>query len=480
MQSPLQQNKAPGTEGETDSEACLYSLPIPICRLLPDGTLTFYNQAFNNHFNEDSQNLAEGNFLILFPDEPRRIFENTFPSLSVANPIVSTLVTYITRDQITHWERWTLQGIFDRADQLVKIQALGYDLNIRELSVSAATQFAQQLSSLNAASQILLSKLDIEASLGQILDAAINAIPGGGKGALYLVTSSPGDIDIQNILDSILNDQRIRPFAYPGDSGYITRILRNRAPLRIDDLQPGDIITNTQDTQPVENLPHETSNSAIVAPLILGLQVLGAISLESTQKSAFTNADLHLLQNFASFATLAIHIFQLNTNLKQMEATDPLTKTYNRRGFQPLAEREIQRALRFDRPLSVVLVDIDNFKQANEEHGFVAGDKILQAVSEQISNNVRKIDVIGRYGGDEFILFLPETDLFGAAAVAERVRACIMSTPVLHENIQMQVTVSISVVKFIAKHENLDTLFKRAEEALGIAKKSGRNRIEIR
>ena len=480
MQSPPQPSEFQGYETKAIRETDFDSLPVPICHFLPDGTISFSNQAFSNHFKEELLNLAGGNFLKLFPHEPRSMFENALPNLSVANPTVSTLVTYITRDQVTHWERWTLQGIFDHADQLVKVQAVGYDLDIRGLSVSSASQFSKQLNSLNAASQILLSKLDLESSLGQILDAAIHAIPGGETGAIYLATSSTGEIDIQEIFDSIHNDPRIRSFAYPGDSGYITRIFRNRVPLRIDVLQSVDIPPNNQDTTPSRNLHPEAANSAIAAPLILNLQVLGAISLESTQKSAFTNADLHLLEIFASFAALAIHNHQLKTNLERMEAIDPLTKTYNRRGFQPMAEREIQRALRFDRPLSVMLIDIDHFKQINDEHGFVAGDKILQTVSEQISNNVRKIDVIGRYGGDEFILLLPETDLFGAMAVAERVRARITNTPVLHENTQIQITICLGVVKFISKHETLDALFKRAEDALKKAKTCGTNRIEIR
>jgi diguanylate cyclase (GGDEF)-like protein len=480
MSSLSQGNRERGNEDETRSHADLENLPIPICHLLADGTLSFANQAFCAHFNDEAQNLLGSNFLDLFQQEPRSALESIFISLTPANPFLSSLVSYKTSDQKTHWERWTLQGTFDPEGQLAKIEALGYDLDVRGLSVSTASQYAQQLSALQIATQLLLSNLDLESLLGQILDATVSAIPGAVRSVLYLVTSSTGNLEIQNVLDCLKADPRIRRFNYPGDSGYITRILRNRVPLRIDALQTAQTPSEGQEIEPARDLLNEPSASAIAAPLILGVQLLGAISIESTQESAFTNADLHLLQNFAVLTTLAINNSQLQAELQRMEILDPLTKIYNRRGIYDLGEREFQRALRFDRPLSVMLVDIDDFKQVNAKHGLKAGDKILQFVGEQIQNNVRKVDIIGRYGDDEFILLLPETDLFGASAVADRVRSHITQTPVQYEGTQFQITVCLGIVKLIAKQENMDNLIRRAEEALQLAKKSGKNRVEIR
>jgi diguanylate cyclase (GGDEF)-like protein len=217
----------------------------------------------------------------------------------------------------------------------------------------------------------------------------------------------------------------------------------------------------------------------LVAPLILGDEVLGALSLESPNRTAFNQSDLDLISSFAATVTAAIRNAQLHTEVQRQAITDPLTELYNRRGFFEIGEHEIERAHRFSRPLVAMMVDVDHFKLINDEFGHAIGDKVLQQISTRIHTNVRKVDIVGRYGGDEFAILLPELDIFTAVNVAERLRNKVEEMPFQVGNQTVNSTISIGVAKIMPDMPNLDALLVRADHALYLAKNAGRNRVEV-
>jgi len=166
---------------------------------------------------------------------------------------------------------------------------------------------------------------------------------------------------------------------------------------------------------------------------------------------------------------------RLEEKLQQQASTDELTGITNRHRFLELAEAEIKRALRLDYPLALALIDIDYFKHINDAHGHMAGDQALLAFTKTCLDNIREIDVFARFGGDEFVLLLPETSLDQAYVVMQRVRLSLASDPVDLFGKPVSMTISVGIASLVDKEETLDTLLERADLALYRAKQAGRN-----
>lgn len=168
---------------------------------------------------------------------------------------------------------------------------------------------------------------------------------------------------------------------------------------------------------------------------------------------------------------------QLEEKLRTMAITDPLTGCFNRRHLAVLAERELSRCQRHDRPLILVLLDIDHFKAVNDRYGHPQGDLVLLALVRQLRREIRGHDLLVRYGGEEFVLLLPETDRRSGILWAEKVRQEVerMQIPLGDEMVQM--TISLGVADLRAD-DTLEHLLSRADHALYAAKQGGRNRVE--
>jgi diguanylate cyclase (GGDEF)-like protein len=163
--------------------------------------------------------------------------------------------------------------------------------------------------------------------------------------------------------------------------------------------------------------------------------------------------------------------------LETQAHTDMLTGLANRRHFFEVADAEVSRARRYDTPLSVLMLDIDHFKEVNDTHGHRAGDRVLQQVASTCLEVLRTVDVVGRVGGEEFAVLLPETGREGAIDVAERLREAVARAQVEREQgVPLRVTISIGV-SARAGNVNLDTLMSQADAALYDAKHAGRNRV---
>lgn len=165
--------------------------------------------------------------------------------------------------------------------------------------------------------------------------------------------------------------------------------------------------------------------------------------------------------------------------LLRLAATDPLTGVYNRREFTQIAEREALRANRYNHALSLLMIDIDHFKRLNETFGHSAGDKVLQRVTTLCTNTLRNVDVFGRWGGEEFVALLPETDVEGAAIIGERLRKLIAESVLTVNEVKINFTVSIGIVQYRDGESQLDGPLSRADSAVYDAKKAGRNKISV-
>ena len=165
--------------------------------------------------------------------------------------------------------------------------------------------------------------------------------------------------------------------------------------------------------------------------------------------------------------------------LEKLAHIDDLTGTFNRRSFFEKANFEINRAMRHKHPLSVVMIDIDHFKVVNDRYGHPTGDQVLVKLSELCSKNIRDCDVFARFGGEEFALLMPETNMETAFEVSERLRLKIENSTIQVDKQRIQVTISLGISEFDGEADTLDKFLRRADQALYQAKQLGRNKTVV-
>lgn len=156
---------------------------------------------------------------------------------------------------------------------------------------------------------------------------------------------------------------------------------------------------------------------------------------------------------------------------------DGLTGIYNRRFFEQSLAKEYSRAQRYGHIFSLILLDLDHFKNVNDVHGHLAGDEVLRETVHRLGKCLRDADILARYGGEEFAVILPETAQHGAMVVAERLRAAVAATPIIFNNQPLAITISLGITELRADIRRYEDLIKEADLALYASKKSGRNRV---
>ena len=219
------------------------------------------------------------------------------------------------------------------------------------------------------------------------------------------------------------------------------------------------------------------AKSQLGSPILVKGKVVGFLVLLSTVPGFFTEEHVWRLRAFADHAAVAIEKSNLSEQINEMETVDSLTGIANRRHFLNLTEQEMTRAIRYGRPLSALMLDIDNFKQVNDTFGHNIGDEVLAEIAQRCRQQLRSVDLFGRYGGEEFSFLLPETDSSSAMIVADRLQKVISKTPFTARNEAFKVTVSIGVTGFKPNIPSARALLDQADQALYRAKQSGRNKI---
>ena len=210
-----------------------------------------------------------------------------------------------------------------------------------------------------------------------------------------------------------------------------------------------------------------------------GERVVGVLVIGSANPREFTTAEMERLQVIGNQSSLALQNALLHEELERLSVTDRLTELYNHGYFMQHLEEEIGRAQRFGHVLSLIMLDIDDFKSFNDTYGHPHGDRVLQAVSLTITGMLREIDIAARYGGEEFVIVLPETDLEGALSVAERIRAGVERLSFEGFGIVDDVhkTISVGVATYPKHARTGAALIVAADQAMYDAKRGGKNAV---
>src|SRR3984893_344545 len=217
------------------------------------------------------------------------------------------------------------------------------------------------------------------------------------------------------------------------------------------------------------------SASRMRIPLVSFGQTLGILALDSSQPDAFRDGDLQSLESVADICATAIQNAHYVERVKQLAYLDGLTGIFNRRFFELRIMEEIERARRYGSGMAVIMADIDQFKPLNDEFGHLLGDEVLRQVSSLFHQQLRKIDVVCRYGGEEFGILLTQTDAHHAMSVAEKLRKMVASWQ--FPGVPRTVTISAGAAAYPDHGTTRDDLVRAADGALYAAKQAGRNRV---
>jgi diguanylate cyclase (GGDEF)-like protein len=248
-------------------------------------------------------------------------------------------------------------------------------------------------------------------------------------------------------------------------------------------LQAGDI-TFVEDTEKTVffNNPialKEGIRSLVCVPLVFRERIMGILYLDDFTPRKFDREKLNLLSVLASFAAMAIHNATLHKHTKLMAITDSLTGLHNHRYFKQYFKQEMGRARRYHKPLSIIMMDVDDFKSFNDSFGHATGDLLLSLLGELILRTIRGVDVAFRYGGEELVVLLPDTRLDQAILAAERLRLGIQDGTAgqLVGCATRGVTVSVGVANYPENADNMDELFNIVDTLLYRAKHCGKNKV---
>ena len=223
------------------------------------------------------------------------------------------------------------------------------------------------------------------------------------------------------------------------------------------------------------------ARAIIAVPLKAHGRTLGVLNLyDKVGASQFDDNDVATIRSFANQATVAIDNVLLHQESQRLSITDGLTGLWNYRYFQMTFDKEIERASRFARPLSLLMLDLDKFKAVNDSYGHQRGDSVLIELATRIKGAIREVDTLARYGGEEFVLILPETDTTGAEQAAEKLCELVRQRRFGNTNEEtLKLTVSIGVAVYPDHASTPGLLVKAADTALYAAKESGRDRYQI-
>jgi diguanylate cyclase (GGDEF)-like protein len=172
-------------------------------------------------------------------------------------------------------------------------------------------------------------------------------------------------------------------------------------------------------------------------------------------------------------------LVQTNQELQQLSITDGLTGLNNRNHVMALFQHELARAKRSNQPLVVLMLDIDHFKQINDTHGHQIGDAVLQGLAQALLGSVRDCDHVGRYGGEEFLIILPDSDKSNGAGTAERIRQNASMVDIDAAGDPLAMTISIGVASYPEDGQDVETVLRQADDALYLSKSDGRNRVVL-
>jgi diguanylate cyclase (GGDEF)-like protein len=342
-------------------------------------------------------------------------------------------------------------------------QALEAERAARALAEQQRDQHDAELAALHQTALTLMDHHELGGLLRTIVFSAAR-LAGTEHGFLYLVNQA--EHVLENTLGIGRHDEYVG-YRLGSGQGLSGKVWATKQPMVVSDYATWP--------ERMTNLREPYFHSIVAVPLLRRQEVVGVIGLSFDDPDFIPDErTINLISRFAQLAALALDNARLFSTIQRMAVSDPLTGLSNRRHFFAEAQRELERAQHFALPLAVIMLDVDDFKRVNDQHGHAIGDRVLQTIAQRCREVLRAEDLIGRYGGEEIVVLLPAVAHDDALLVAERLRTAVHAQ---HE-VVMPISVSVGVAIYAPPaHLSLDMLVDRADQAQYHAKRSGKNRV---
>ncbi|MFZ1827749.1 MAG: diguanylate cyclase [Candidatus Competibacteraceae bacterium] len=411
---------------EARYQAIIESQNDLICRFLPDGALTFVNQAYCRYFGYSYEDLLAANFMSVIPEEVWSDGIAQTRACSADFPLKTYEHQVVRADGAARWVHWITQAIFDSDHHLIEIQSIGRDMTEQHLKDEMLRNNEERYRRIVETAQEGIWLVD-------------------AQGCITFV-----NVRMAEMLGCTVEEMLGQPLC-----DFMDEEWRTMATHWLEHRRPG--IVEQHDIKFRRKEGGE-------------VWVLGSINAFVDAQNRHTGA-LGMMVDITDRK-------RMEEELRQLSILDPLTGLFNRRHFFAMAGQEFERSQRYSHPMAVLMLDVDHFKSINDTFGHQAGDQILQAVARIMRDTLRGADLLGRYGGEEFVMLLPETSLLTAVATANRLCAALSTEPIATDKGPWPLTVSIGVAALMDHAElSLDRLLDWADQALYGAKQAGRNQV---
>lgn len=385
---------------------------------------------------------------------------------------MSRYVVSLPLRRLTEGTRSIAAGAYDKRVAVSSHDELGELANTFNRMAAAVGEKTARIAALNDIAVKITSMRSLQEMLDEIMrqGAALTGAQAACIAFYDQETSRFKEWVTQGLSDHFVKDMSFRPGGLADEAFTTTTggtyILSNDRP---------------ETKHKLSRLTHaEGIQSFICLPLTSHASRLGVIYFYRKDRDYFLPDELEILTTFAHLAAGAIENARLQEKTLNLAVTDKLTGLRNRRYFDQRLTEEIHHAGRQETPLSLLMLDIDDFKRVNDTHGHVVGDRVLQSLGRILAGQLWQVDIVARYGGEEFAVILPQTDTSAAERVAERIRAKVAKLQVpLPEHGRLGVTVSIGIASFPLCGDSVEGLVEHADQALYEAKHAGKNCVRM-
>ena len=433
-----------------------------------DGKITWANSAFSRSTGYKLEEVQNQNPRILRSGVHDQQFYKILWDTILAGHVWHGEIVNRRKDGSLYTEEQSIAPVRDENGEITHFVAVKQDVSARKQAEEALEKQRVYLSALHEVTIGLLARQELKELLKDIVERAEQLV-GTSSGFLFMVDSVRGRlipvISTGALVDVVASDVE-------RGAGLVGRVWETGEPLAVADYDAW--AGRSLDVNP------GLIRAVVGVPLKNKSEVIGVLGLAYDYRShkTFQEDEVHLLMRFAQLAALTVDNAQLYEATQELATRDPLTGIFNRRHLFDLGRLELERARRYSQPLAAIMLDIDRFKNLNDTWGHQAGDLVLRSVADSCRLHLREVDLLARYGGDEFVILLPYTSVGQAAHVADRIRSVVSSTPIAAGTGDLSVTVSIGVVEYVQNMSSLEPLLERADQALFAAKRHGRNRVE--
>ncbi len=330
-----------------------------------------------------------------------------------------------------------------------------------------------QLQTFSEIGKAVTSSLEQEAILKIVMEK-IQGLLHPGNWSLLLTDEETGDLRFEIAVGR--GSKKLKGMTIKSGEGVAGWVAREKKPLLVN-----DVSQDPRFSKRVDSITRYKTRSIICVPLLARDKCLGVIELINRPRTKkFTEEDLLLLTALAGYSAIAIENANYFKKIHELTITDDLTHLYNSRHLHARLDDEFERARRFKYPLSMIFIDLDYFKTVNDEYGHLCGSKVLKEVAFILKNSIRAVDMAFRYGGDEFIIIMPETAKKNARIVAMKLRKAIKGHVFLkEEGLDHKLTASFGVASYPEDAKDKTSLLHLADNAMYKVKNKTRDGVAV-